>query len=393
MNMPESPPQTGDDVSSQFWRQLEAILLPLEDDYLHWEHLCQKQIPIQNVNHKQWWQLLKAKRRARRQPLSFSDRMGKEFYWVFDDRLMKKLSQLDRILGLQLNSQLRDNPQANAFIDEAISSAQLANSNIVATRARDLLCAGIPSADATDHNVLNYYNILHSFTKHNELSISKLQEMANLLQGKQRLLPLAEQKRERLQQVCDFANQDMDAFEHFMHPILKAIILHFMLINDEIFAETSASMARLIFYWQLLTAGYTAMQSITVSAQLQQKFAVYQRAFLFTYTDDNDLTYVIMQQVDMLLRAIDAFTNQLVQPPVFVLPENKKLNTRQIFIAKEMYQHLQRQYRISAMQQRFNTTYETARTDLFGLVKVGLAKQEKIGKAFVYSFHSPRKSI
>ena len=393
MNMPESPPQTGDDVSSQFWRQLEATLLPLEDDYLHWEHLCQKPIPIQNVNHKQWWQLLKAKRRARRQLLPFSDKVGKEFYWVFDDRLMKKLSQLDRMLGLQLNSQLRDTPQANAFIDEAIRSAQLANSNIMGASAQDLLCAGVPSANTLDHNVLNYYNALHNFTRQEKLTISKLQEMANLLYGGQIFLPLADQQKERLQHVCDFANQDADAFEHFMHPILKAVILHFMLINDEIFTETSASMARLIFYWQLLTAGYTAMQSITVSAQLQEKFAMYQRAFLFSYTDDNDLTYVIMQQLDMLLQAINAFTSQLGESETLTMLTDKKLNVRQAFIVKEMQQYPQRQYRIATIQRRFKTTYETARTDLFGLVQIGLAKQGKMGKAFVYSFHSSQKSI
>ena len=384
MKMPASPPLTGDDASSRFWQQLEATLLPLEDNYLHWDQLCEKDIPIQNVSHKQWWQLLKAKRRARRQSLSFADQQGRAFYWVFDDRLMKCLSQIDRLFALQLTPSLLNAQRHQIFIQEAISLAQLAGVKVTADAAHELLCSGCPPRNQAEQRLLSYYKVLTALPFGTELTLATVQQMVQQLAANNLAISLVSAQQQRLQQVLDFANQKADTFVHFMHPILKAMILHFILVNDEIFAELSSSIASLIFYWQLLTAGYNAMQVISISQQIHQHFASYQYSFLLTYTDDNDLTYVLMQQLNYLRVAIDEFSVKASSGNFPAIIENKKLNQRQQLIWAEMQQYPAYQYRIAAMQQRFATTYETARTDLMGLVKNNLAKQEKIGKAFVY---------
>lgn len=384
MKMPASPPVTGDDTSSRFWQQLEATLLPLEGDYLHWEQLCEKTIPIQNVRHKQWWQLLKAKRRARRQPLPFVDLRGKPFYWVFDDRLIKRLSQIDRLFALRLSPAILNAQRHNAFIQETISLAQLAHVQVTPAKAHELLCSGRPASHQPEQIILNYHAALTSLPINRNLTINDLKNKVAQLSNNNVSPMLTSLQQQRLQQILDFANQPADNFVHFMHPILKAIIVHFMLINDETFAQWSASIAGLVFYWQLLTAGYTAMCAISISQQIQQHFSDYQRSFLLTYTDDNDLTYVIMHQLNYLFDAIDKFCQQVASANLPPTLENKKLNMRQRLILAEMQQYPAYQYRIAAMQCRFNTTYETARTDLMGLVKNGLAKSAKVGKAFVY---------
>lgn len=384
MRMPISPPTTGDDASSRFWQQLEATLLPLEVGYLHWDQLCEKIIPIQNVSHKQWWQLLKAKRRARRQQLPFVDQKGKPFYWVFDDHLIKRLSQIDRLFALRLSPVTLNTQRHTTFIQETISLTQLAQINVTTEVAHELLCSGRPAANKTEQIVLNHFAVLTSLPINVDLTIHALNKIIAQLSGNEILPILTSQQQQRLQQILDFANQEADEFVCFMHPVLKAVILHFMVVNDEAFGELSPSIASLIFYWQLLTAGYMAMQVISISQQMQQYFTDYQRSFLLTYTDDNDLTYVIMQQLNHLFAAINGFCQQVEKVNLPITVENNQLNTRQRLILAEMQRYPEYQYRIAAMQRRFNTTYETARTDLMGLVKDGLVKQGKIGKAFVY---------
>ena len=384
MDLPTSPPQTDADTSSQFWRQLEEKLRPLEDHYLHWEHLQAKPIPIQNVSHKQWWQLLKAKRRARQQPLPFADQRGKPFYWVFDDRLMKKLSQLESQLTLQFPAKVRFVAQANALIAEAISSAQLNGIAIPTTIAQDLLCSGCPATTPAEQAVLDYYYGLCDIARQPKLTINALQRLQRQLAEQAIIAPLTTAQREKLVLLVEFANQNTDHFSGFMSPILKAIILHFMLSQESLFEEVSSSIARMVFYQQMLSAGYFSMQSISISYYLLQTLAAYQRVFLFTYTDDNDITYFIMQQLDTLLIAVDNYIKMSANISVPVVETDKTLNLRQQLIVHEMQQYPQRQFRIAAIKHRFNITYETARTDLLGLVKHHLAKQSKVGKAFVY---------
>jgi len=384
MKLPESPPLTGDDASSQFWRELEAKLLPLEDHYLHWEHLRVKQIPIQNVNHKQWWQLVKAKRRARRQTLPFTDRQARAFYWVFDDRLMKKLSQIERCLTLTLPPSRDIGWQANAYIDEAIGSAQLSGIKIVDSVAQELLRAGRPIENENERTILNYYHVLSTIVQQPIVSNGGLQSsIAGLVQDLV-IPPLSSEQDKKLQLLCEFADQDVDSFIGFMHPILKAIIVHFILSNDELFANASTGVARALFYQQVINADYFAMQSISISQQLVQDWQAYQRAFLFTYTDDNDMTYFLMQQLDNLLMAIKRFIAASKLSAKGYVEKTAALNSRQRFILAEMQAHPQWQYRIAAVQHRFRITYETARTDLLGLVQKGFVVQRKIAKAFVY---------
>ena len=78
-----------------------------------------------------------------------------------------------------------------------------------------------------------------------------------------------------------------------MHPLLKAMVVHFMVGYDHYFADGNGRTARSLFYWMLLKAGFPAARFLVVSSLLKQAPAQYSRAFLNVEYDDGDLTYFL----------------------------------------------------------------------------------------------------
>lgn len=414
MRIPEAPPKTGDDASSKFWRELEAKLLPLEDQYLHWDHLRQKQIPIVGVNHKQWWQLLKAKRRARVQSLPFSNGLGQPYYWVLDDRLVKKLMAVERYIHTELEPVVNQSVACEAFIHEAVASHQLSNVKTDNAAAIDLLATGRPATE-NEQPVLNHYMTLMQLSDSlaQPLSESLLHTWWSELMG-QPFTPAAYRNDDapqtyqvegvefnhaplphaqvptQLKKLCAFANQTDEDYPGFMHPIIKALLLMYILIHDQPFQQGNARLSKTLFYWHLLKNGYSVLSAVSLSNVITQHLAAYYQAFLYVATDDDDLTYFLLQQLDLLLLAMQQYSAELktklaAQHQMMQHEWAEKLNPRQLTILQEMRSHPQREYRLATYKQRFDVTYETSRTDLMQLARLKLAKQRKVGKAFIYS--------
>ena len=117
----------------------------------------------------------------------------------------------------------------------------------------------------------------------------------------------------RLQAMCDFANaQSPDCV---VHPALRAIILHFWLAYDHPYVDGNGRTARALFYWAMLHHGYWLFEFISNSHILRQAPAQYRRSFLYTETDDNDLTYFIVAQ-SKVIRGGDRCPPYLPRPQV-----------------------------------------------------------------------------
>ena len=62
--------------------------------------------------------------------------------------------------------------------------------------------------------------------------------------------PKAEEIENRLKALIDFANETND--KPFIHPVIKAIILHFWMAYIHPFIDGNGRMARTLFYWYML---------------------------------------------------------------------------------------------------------------------------------------------
>jgi Fic family protein len=118
--------------------------------------------------------------------------------------------------------------------------------------------------------------------------------------------------KKRLQLVCEFANKShLWDKEIFIHPVIKAILLHFMIAYEHPFSDGNGRTARAIFYWYMLKSGYDYFEYISISKLLKNAPKQYGLSFLYSEIDNNDLTYFIDYQLDIILRAIDELLKYL----------------------------------------------------------------------------------
>ena len=131
---------------------------------------------------------------------------------------------------------------------------------------------------------------IHELVTHNTLDDSSAagrfrtsheEERVGIFDSENRLMhdpPPASALEDRLQKICDFANQT----EPFVHPVIRSIILHFMLGYDHPFVDGNGRTARALFYWSMLHHGYWLVEFISISQIVLKARAQYGRAYLFT---------------------------------------------------------------------------------------------------------------
>jgi Fic family protein len=192
----------------------------------------------------------------------------------------------------------------------------------------------------------------------------------------------------RLEKLCRFANSaDEDGF---IHPVVKAIIIHFCLAYDHPFEDGNGRTARALFYRSMLHDGYWLAQYISISSILRKAPMKYAMSYLYTETDSNDMTYFIIYQLGVIERAIKSLHDYLARKIIETREVEKKLqsssilNHRQITVVEKALRDPGESFTIASQQTRHRVTYQTARTDLLELEEFGLMKKSRISNKFVF---------
>src|SRR3546814_5018282 len=69
--------------------------------------------------------------------------------------------------------------------------------------------------------------------------------------------------------LCDFANARDEG--EFLHPIVRAIAVHFQIGYDHPFCDGNGRTARALFYWSMLSSGYWLTEYISISSILKKR--------------------------------------------------------------------------------------------------------------------------
>src|SRR6202008_5043177 len=92
-----------------------------------------------------------------------------------------------------------------------------------------------------------------------------------------------------LADLFKFFNEDDP--DLFIHPIVKACIIHFMIGFIHPFVDGNGRTARALFYWYLLKKEYWLTEYLSISRLILKAKGQYARAFQYTEVDEHDLTY------------------------------------------------------------------------------------------------------
>lgn len=412
----------------------QSIDVDAQGRYLHWDKLRHLQ-PPEGLSHEQWWLGIKLARRKSFRPLPLLDKRGRPFQYGLPGEVQRELHWLDRHAAgsIQAEPAIANSEQQKTFlirslIEESISSSQLEGASTTQNVAREMIRSGREPRDRSERMIANNYAAMQFIREHRHdpltpSMVCELQRMLtrgtlddedhagrlrrpdehfevvdNLSHDVLHTPPPAEQLPERLQRLCDFANADSteaDAQGGFLHPVVKAVALHFMLGYDHPFCDGNGRTARALFYWAMAREGYWLTEFISISKIIKQAPAQYGRAYLHTETDDNDLSYFLIHQLDVVRKAVDALHGYLrekvrdIGEAEQMLTRNPrlagKLNFRQIALLRHALKHPRFAYVIEEHQRSHGVSYDIARKDLLAMADtLRLLNKTREGKRYLF---------
>lgn len=201
--------------------------------------------------------------------------------------------------------------------------------------------------------------------------------------------PPAEQVSARVAALCEFANQEHRGSQ-FIHPLVKASILHFMLGYIHPFVDGNGRTARAVFFWHALRSGYRIFEYMPISDRIRAGYAKYPQAYLDSELDGGDLTYFVMYSLEIIEQSLDRLAEHLrreearIQSAAKLLRISTNLNLRQRLLLEHALRHPLTQYTVKSHKNSNGITPVTARADLEGLVKLRLMTTLKRGKEVIY---------
>ena len=412
-----------------FGRIFVALLLDFkevnpapEGRYRHWETV-RRIAPPERLTSDAWWLGIKLARLQMSHSIPLKDKNGRAFQYTLPDPLLEMLHRVDREMSGQIaspepvaNPQTRDRYIQHALLEEAFASSTLAGAISTREDAKEITRTRRRPANGSEQMILNTFRAMQLvsamkgekltpeliFQIHHTITEGTLDDAARVFRQPgdeigvydttNTLLlhspPPAEEITERMKIMCRFANEGNP--DGFLHPVLRAITLHFWLAYDHPFVEGNGRTARALFYWSMLAQGFRLMDCVSISTILRKAPARYRKSFLYTETDDNDLTYFLLAQLRAICRALDDFHGYVEQSAgalrqtTELVEQSDEFNHRQLALLSHALRHPTQRYTIESHRRSHQVTYQTARTDLLGLAKKQLFDKHKQSRAFVF---------
>ena len=392
--------------------------------YLHWDKL-RYYAPPEGLSHEEWWFALKMHRRSLFKQVPLRDKNREPFKHLEVDPIPEILHRIDQGAGgfIQMPEQItnpntKDQYYISSLIQEAITSSQLEGAATTRKVAKEMIQTARPPRDRSEQMILNNFKTMQRIGKlrgkplsrelvfdiHRIITDKTLKDESatgRFRKADERIVvgdmyneifhdpPPAEQLEERMAAMCDFANGKSPT--GFIHPVIRSIILHFWLAYDHPFVDGNGRAARALFYWSMLRHGFWLFEFISISQIILKAPAKYGRAFLYTETDDNDLTYFILHQLEVIQRAIRELHEYIKRKTKKLQAIERELrgvailNHRQRALISHALRHPYQRYTIKSHQISHNVVYQTSRLDLLNLEKRGLLKSDKIGKTWYFT--------
>jgi len=394
------------------------------DKYLHWNKL-RYHTPPEGFSNEQWWLAIKKQRQSLFKQLPLTDKHQKPFQYLTNDFITEALHQIDRSVTTfnRMPEQLKNTETKNRYyvsslIQEAFTSSQLEGATTTRLVAKEMIRTGRLPCDKSEQMILNNFAAMKRINRLKDESLFRelvfdihrlvtektlddssaagrfrtANENIHVIDMYNEVFhdpPSANELEKRMKAMCDFANDKTP--QYFIHPVMRAIILHFWLAYDHPFVDGNGRTARALFYWSMLRHRYWLFELVSISQIIVKAPAKYARAFLYTETDDNDLTYFIIYHLEIIRQAITTLYEYIERKTrKLQAMENQLrgiivLNHRQRALISHALRHPHQQYTFKSHQISHNIVYQTARTDLLDLENRGLLKSDKVGKTWYFT--------
>jgi len=406
--------------------KIAALLRKADENYDYWDSVKEYAFP-QGIVPEMFWSLVKALREIRgykklfftkAEVLSAEEIQKVSFKYLLTPEIMQKCAALENLLskhGLSLDE--KNEFSADVVMEEAMASSRIEGSDTETEAAKEMLRSKRQPQNMSEQMILNTYKAMKFIEKNqNEpLSVALIKRLhliiakdcaeksgvfrnefdAGAITGENGAElftpPPSFAIEDMLESLCIFANKGIGG-ESF-HPVINAAIVHFWFAFTYPFSECVGRTARALFYWHMLKNGYGKLSFLSISKAIENRREQYGKTFLYAGADENDLTYFINFNLDIIIDAAKAFNDYAEKRKnaaagvTAVLKPGIKLNPRQQSIMED-FTASKATRNIEYFKNKLGVVYETARTDLMYLAKKKLLVKKKSGKEFIYMLNT-----
>lgn len=186
-----------------------------------------------------------------------------------------------------------------------------------------------------------------------------------------------------VEDLCCFFNEQ-DA-PQFIHPIIRGIIIHFMVAYVHPFADGNGRTARALFYWYMLKQGYWLTEYLSISRVIAKSKKSYEKAFLYTEADGMDMGYFVAYNMRVLQQSFKQLQDYIKRKQEEKRAANSflrigNINARQAQIIKMFADDSNLVVTIADLQAKFLVSPTTAKADVVGLMNMGILSEISFNK-------------
>lgn len=390
------------------------------EEYLHWDELRRRDFP---VDPEIVWAIMKISRESQSKHINFLDISLTYNIINQSQRIMHMLDT--RASGLAVMEEPLKGPEMDRYVisslmEEAIASSQIEGAVTTTKVAKRMLRDNRKPRSQSEQMIVNDYITMKRMKelKNKPLSVDLILELHKLIthdtlkdsafEGRFREdnetivgdpleievvyhhPPAYDKIPKYMENLCAFANEGAES--EFLHPLVKAIIIHFMIGYIHPFIDGNGRLARTLTYWYALKNNYWLFEYMAISKAIKQSKSRYGLSYLYTENDNNDVTYFINYNLGCMERALEN-TNKYIEEKqreqreaMKLVQTHPELNFRQAEILKDIIKHKDEPVSINEIMSKFNVVHQTARTDLLRLTKLGFLSMGRLGVKMYFTY-------
>lgn len=375
------------------------------------------------------WSVVRDARRNQRTQLAPSNQSLSSFDYFSSPVIQKATLQVEKdtsLASLELMAQQLGEGESFKYVlenlvkNEAISSSQLEGAATTTRVARDFLLNERQPESLSEKMILGNFRLMQAVwaEKDKPLSLELIKKLHHIgmsgiddekyQPGQLRKTddvvvvdasgqivhtpPLAKELEQRLEFVVSWFNNCEPSTS--VPAFVIATALHFSVGFEHPFHDGNGRLARALFYWVMFKYGYSAFRYISISALLNEAPVQYGKSYIYTETDEMDMTYFIEYQSKITSRAIDQFLQDFSEMVEKYQGFKQQLATSKFYAqanenqrAVIMLVHNIGIKKVTAnwVQGMMDCSYNTAASILNGLTKIGIFERSKVGREWHYS--------
>ena len=393
--------------------EIISLITKINEDYEFWDTVKYKKVPANFSTTDLWCAVVADRMRA------FVIVWEKyKIHFGLTNKMQRQCHEFDMSFGGSWVSDslipTGDNERylVSSLMEEAISSSQMEGAATTRKVAKDMLRKHIAPKDRSQRMIYNNYQtiqfivanknkpltqelLLHIHRLMTENTLENNEDAGRFRQNDDVVVensithevvhtpPSYKEIPQFIVDFCDFFN--CEKAKHFIHPIIRGVIIHFMLAYMHPFVDGNGRTARALFYWYMLKQGYWLTEYLSISRIIYKSKLTYEKSFLYAEADNNDIGYFInynLRALELSFKELQNYIKRKTEAKrsatTFLRIGN--INERQAEIVKIYYQNPKEMLTVKDLEARFLITPTTAKSDIVGLLKIGALTEIPLNK-------------